>query len=189
MASWPDLFVVRQFFEPDICAAILAELKSIEGVAATIYGRTTTGSIDERTRRTVRLNPAEETDKLVTNRLWECKDAVEKYFGVTLKECEQPQFLRYREGDFFVAHQDGNTGMLNLDAEQRLISTVIFLSRQSEQPEAEAYCGGSLVFSSMTDRVRIPSEPNMLVAFRSEMTHEVTPVTHGERYSIASWYR
>jgi SM-20-related protein len=70
-----------------------------------------------------------------------------------------------------------------------LISTVIFLSRQSEQPEAEAYCGGSLVFSSMTDRVRIPSEPNMLVAFRSEMTHEVTPVTHGERYSIASWYR
>jgi len=29
----------------------------------------------------------------------------------------------------------------------------------------------------------------MLVAFRSETTHEVTPVTHGERYSIASWFR
>jgi SM-20-related protein len=189
MADWPDLFVVRQFFEPDISAAILAELKSIEGSAATVYGRTATGLIDERARKTVRLDPSEETVKVVTARLWECKDAVEKYFAVTLKECEEPQFLRYREGDFFVAHQDGNTGMLNLDAEQRLISTVIFLSRQSEQPESETYCGGSLVFSSMTDKVNISSEPGMLIAFRSEMTHEVTPVTHGERYSIASWYR
>jgi SM-20-related protein len=189
MANWPDLFVVRQFFEPRTCAAILAELKSIEGIAATVYGRTTTGLIDERTRKTVRLNPAEETVKLVTTRLWAAKAAVEKYFAVTLKECETPQFLRYREGDFFVAHQDGNTGMLNLDAEQRLISTVIFLSRQSEQPEPEAYCGGSLVFSSMTDKVNTSSEPGMLIAFRAEMTHEVMPVTHGERYSIASWYR
>src|ERR1041384_368532 len=185
----PDLFVVPQFFEPDLCETMLAELRTLAGHSATLYGRNTTGFIDERARKTIRLDPADETIKLVITRLWECKDAVEKYFGVTLKECEQPQFLRYREGDFFVAHQDGNTGMLNLDPEQRLISTVIFLSRQSEQPEAEAYCGGSLVFSSMTDRVRIPSEPNMLVAFRSEMTHEVTPVTHGERYSIASWYR
>ena len=127
--------------------------------------------------------------KLVTTRLWECKDEVAKHFAVTLSQCEDPQFLRYRERDFFVAHQDGNTGMLNLDTEQRLISTVIFLSRQSEQPETDAYSGGSLVFSSLTDKVNVPSEPGMLIAFRSETTHEVTPVTHGERYSIASWYR
>jgi len=189
MANWPDLFVVKQFFEPEICAAIAAELRAIEGSAATVYGRTTAGLVDQRARKTIRLDPAEQTVKLVTTRLWECKDAVEKYFAVALKECEEPQFLRYREGDFFVAHQDGNTGMLNLDAEQRLISTVIFMSRQSEDPEAETYCGGSLVFSSLTDQVTIPSEAGMLIAFRSEMTHEVTPVTHGERYSIASWYR
>jgi len=189
MTNWPDLFVVKHFFEPDKCAAIVAELKTIEGSAATIYGRTTTGFIDERARKTIRLNPTEQTVKLVTTRLWECKDAVEKHFALTLKQCEEPQFLRYREGDFFVAHQDGNTGMLNLDAEQRLISTVIFLSRQSEQPETESYCGGSLLFCSMTDKVPIASEPGMLIAFRSEMTHEVVPVTHGERYSIASWYR
>ena len=189
MASWPDLFVVKQFFEPDVCAAILAELKTIEGSAATLYGRTTTGWVDERARKTVRLEPAAETARLVIARLWECKDAVEKHFAVTLKECEEPQFLRYREGDFFVAHQDGNTGLLNLDAETRLISTVIILSRESEQPEAGAHCGGSLVFSDLRNRVRPSVEPGMLIAFRSETTHEVTPVTHGERYSIASWYR
>ena len=185
----PDLFVIPQFFDPRLCETIVAELKTIEGSAATIYGRTTTGSVDERARKTVRLDPAEETVKLVMARLWECKEAVEKHFAVTLSECEDPQFLRYREGDFFVAHQDGNTGLLNLDAEKRLISTVIFMSRESEQPEADAHCGGSLVFSNLDGKFRFPAEPGTLIGFRSETTHEVTPVTHGERYSIASWYR
>jgi SM-20-related protein len=189
MADWPDLFVVKQFLEPSVCASIVAELKTIEGSSATIYGRKTTGWVDERVRKTVRLNPAKQTVKLVVARLWECKEAVEKHFAVTLKECEEPQFLRYREGDFFVAHQDGNTGLLNLDSEQRLISTVIFLSRESEQPEPDAHCGGSLVFSDLRNRVHPPVQAGTLIAFRSETTHEVTPVTHGERYSIASWYR
>jgi len=184
-----DLFVVPQFFEPDLCETILAELRTLEGASATLYGRNTTGSVDERARKTIRLDPAEETVKLVIARLWACKDAVEKHFAVTLKECEDPQFLRYREGDFFVAHQDGNTGLLNLDAEQRLISTVIFLGREAEQPEDNAYCGGSLVFSNLDGKFRFAAEPGTLVAFRSETTHEVSPVTHGERYSIASWYR
>jgi len=184
-----DLFVVPQFFDPDLCATILAELRAIEGIAATLYGRNTTGFVDERARKTQRLHPAEETVKLVTARLWECKDAIEKHFAKTLNECEEPQFLRYREGDFFVAHQDGNTGLLNLDAERRLISTVIFLSREAEQPEDDAYCGGSLVFSNLDGKFHFPAEPGTLVVFRSETTHEVTPVTYGERYSIASWYR
>ena len=186
----PDLFVVPQFFDPGLCVTILAELKTLAGSAATVYGRTSTGFVDERTRKTLRLNPAEETVKLVVARLWGLKEAVEKHFAVTLSECEEPQFLRYREGDYFVAHQDGNTGMLKLDSEQRLISTVIFLNRQTEQPEDEAYCGGSLLFFvDWRNNFRIDAEPGTLVAFRSETTHEVTPVTHGERFSIASWYR
>lgn len=185
----PDLFVVPQFFDPRLRETILAELKASQGSPATIYGRTTTGWLDERTRRTFRLDPAKETVKLVMARLWECKDAVEKHFGVPLKQCEEPQFLRYREGDFFVAHQDGNTGLLNLDAEQRLISTVIFLSRETEEAEDDSHSGGSLVFSDLDGKFHFRGEPGTLVAFRSETTHEVTPVAHGERYSIASWYR
>ena len=185
----PDLFVVPQFFEPGLCEAILAELKTSEGSPATVYGRTTSGSVDERTRKTFRLQPAGSLVELVTTRLLACKAAVEQHFSVALGECEEPQFLLYREGDFFVAHQDGNTGMLKLDTEQRLISTVIFLSREAKQPSEDAYCGGSLVFSNLDGKYHFPAAPGTLVAFRSETTHEVTPVTHGERYSIASWYR
>lgn len=186
---WPDLFVVPQFFQPRLCETILAELKSLEGSAATVYGRTASGTIDENTRRTLRIKPSDETVQLVTRRLWEGKEAVEKHFTVTLNECEDPQFLHYREGDFFVAHQDGNTGLLRLDTERRLISTVIFLSREAETPEPDAYCGGALVFTDLRNSFHMRAEPGTLVAFRAETTHEVTPVTHGERYSIASWYR
>jgi SM-20-related protein len=191
---WPDLFVSKQFFEPLLCEKIVAEMKLVEGSAATVYGRGSSGMIDANVRNTLRVRPSNEIIELVTDRLTECKADVEKHFAVNLAECEDPQFLRYREGDFFVAHQDGNTGLLRLDSERRLISTIIFLSRESDSPGLETHCGGSLVFTDLrapSDRgkFRFSADPGTLVAFRSETTHEVTPVTHGERFSIASWYR
>jgi len=188
--AWPDLFVIEHFLEPNVCDLIVAEMRAIGGSAATVYGRSTSGAIDTNVRSTLRVVPSSETIELVTRRLMTCKTVVEKHFSVSLNECEDPQFLRYREGDFFVAHQDGNTGLLQLDTELRKISTVIFLNAQSDVSGPDVYGGGSLVFSN----VRAPSfqmapEPGTLVAFRSETTHEVTPVTHGERFSIASWYR
>ena len=128
-------------------------------------------------------------------------DRIASHFGVELSECEEPQFLRYKTGDFFVAHQDGNTGLLRLDTERRRVSTVILLGRESESPESASpapgpnvYCGGSLVFTNLkapleSAKFRMTAEPGTLIAFRSETTHEVTPVTHGERLSIVSWYR
>ena len=189
MTSWPDLFVVRQFLDQFECEEILADLKTAGGSAATVYGRGDSGSVDQNMRRTFRVRPAPEIVSLVKERLAACKEALEKHFAVALKECEEPQFLRYREGDFFVAHQDGNTGLLRLDTEQRRISMIVFLNREAELPGPGVYCGGSLVFTDLRNRFHLAAEPGMLVAFRSETTHEVTPVTHGERYSIASWYR
>jgi SM-20-related protein len=137
-----------------------------------------------------------ETVELVLNRLLARMDAVGAHFGVKLSECEDPQFLRYEKGHFFVAHQDGNTGLLRLNTEQRLVSVVIFLSLESESPEEgpNVHCGGSLVFTNLqaaaeNAKFRVLADPGTLIAFRSETTHEVTPVTHGERHSIVSWYR
>lgn len=189
--AWSDLFVVPHFLEAQVCDKIVAEMKAVEGSAATVYGRGTSESIDANVRKTLRVVPSRQTIESVTQRLLSAKQAIEKHFAITLGECEDPQFLRYREGDFFVAHQDGNTGLLRLDSERRLISTIIFLSRESESPGPDVYCGGSLLFSSVraSSSFHLPAEPGTLVAFPSETTHEVTPVTHGERFSIASWYR
>jgi SM-20-related protein len=189
--DWPDLFITRHFFDEETCIRLVADLGLAKGEAATVYGRTVSGTVDSVTRRTLRLEPSADSVRLVNDELQKLKPAVAEHFQVPLHELEEPQFLRYREGDFFVAHQDGNTGLLKLETERRKISVVIFLSRESEIPGADSFCGGSLVFTDLQmrfEKFRCPAVPGTAVAFPSETTHEVTPVTHGERLSIASWY-
>jgi SM-20-related protein len=189
-----DLYVSRDFFDAGACRELLGELRGASVGAAEVYGRGEAGDVDERVRRAARLAPSAETVGRVVRRLSERREEVGAHFGLSLGACEEPQFLRYRVGDFFVAHQDGNTGMLMSERERsRKISVVVFLNRQSEAPEADAYGGGTLVFSDWrggAGRREFPfrGEAGTLVAFRAETTHEVLPVTHGERYSIVSWY-
>ena len=190
-----DLLVAREFLSESICRSIITEANNAAFAPATVYGRSESGSVDERIRKTSRLHVSPDTVQLVTRRLLEYKPTVEKHFQLSLRDCEEPQFLRYNVGDFFVAHQDGNTGLIQLatDAERR-ISISLFLNQQSEDSRPGTYSGGSLKFSDYrkppSDReFCMPVETGLLVAFRSELTHEVTPVTRGERFSIAGWYR
>ena len=189
-----DLYLIKNFFDARTCAEIVAELVSAEGGAATVYGRGEAGSVDERVRKAARVTPSPDTVELVKRRLLEAMEEVGAHFGISLSGCEEPQFLRYHVGDFFVAHQGGNTGLLVSERERwRKVSVIILLNRQSEEPGADSYAGGSLLFSEWRPgRTRgqyaPPGEAGTLVAFPSETTHEVTPVTRGERYSIASWY-
>ena len=190
-----DLLIEPNFLSESTCRNIINETSHGAVQPATVYGRTDSGSVDERVRKTSRLSVSEETLQLVNQRLLDYKPRVEHHFQVSLRDCEEPQFLRYDIGDFFVAHQDGNTGLIRLasDAERR-ISISLFLNQQSEDSTPGTYSGGSLKFSDYRkpppDReFYMPVETGLLVAFRSELTHEVTPITRGKRYSIVSWYR
>ena len=189
-----NLYLNQGWFEAGECAALLAELSRAPEAPATVYGRADAGAVDARTRKVARLMPTPQTVETVTQRLLDTRETLSAHFRIPLTRCEEPQFLRYREGDFFVAHQDGNTGMLMGDREQsRKISAVIFLCRQSGTPEAGAYGGGSLVFSEWRagrtpGRYGLAGEPGLLVAFPADTTHEVAPVTWGDRFSIVTWF-
>ena len=82
---------------------------------------------------------------------------------------------------------------ITLKADVRYEEFDAFFNAQSEAPATDMYGGGTLLihgrFPDIAARTLVPAAPGTLVAFRSETTHEVTPVTHGERYSIVSWYR
>ena len=186
-----DLHFVRNFFDVETCRDLIAEMRRSSSSPALTYAKDHLGSVDERVRKVARLMPSPETVACVMRRLTDYREKIAEYFKVSLSGCEDPQFLRYRVGDFFVAHQDGNTGLIRLDTDRsRRISVSIFLNTQSERPEPNAYCGGSLVFSDWRNgaECRLACEAGTMVAFRSEITHEVIPVTDGERYSIVSWY-
>ena len=187
------LYLISNFLEAELCREITSVLRASPAGAAAVYGVAEAGSIVETTRRTSRVIPPTSVTEIVEDHLTARKDEIASNYGMALEGFEEPQFLRYRTGDFFVAHQDGNTGLIKNDREERRkISVVIFLNQHSDTPQDGGYGGGALVFSEWRRRphgqFHLYGEVGMLVAFPSETTHEVIPVTHGERYSIASWY-
>lgn len=113
---------------------------------------------------------------------------VERGFSGTLVDHEPPQFLAYFPGDFFVMHADrdreGN--------QKRQISVIIFLNDQRDQADQRSYSGGELrIHGEIAGKMfnfPLKGEAGLLVAFRSETIHEVSPVKEGERYTIVSWY-
>ncbi|HEV7768500.1 MAG TPA: 2OG-Fe(II) oxygenase [Thermoanaerobaculia bacterium] len=179
-----DVLQIHDFFDTATREQVLAQMRSAAVAPATVYGSGAT-AVQPRVRSVRRVDVAVELRDFVMQRLQQSKAAIEKHFDVTLGACEAPQFLRYESGDFFVAHQDGNTPMVLDDSRHRRISVVIFLDRE--------YGGGELTlhgpYPNYDARHAIEGLPGMLVAFRSETTHEVTPVTDGERWTIVSWYR
>jgi SM-20-related protein len=189
-----DLLEMQDFLDAETVAEVVAELERAGGAPATVLGTQPGGVVQPRARKVTRVAVSPETGELIRRRLMDRASELEAHFGVAITACEDPQFLRYEPGDFFVPHQDGNTPLVYDDSRFRRISAVIFLSRQSDEPAPGTYGGGDLVFHGPYGgpEVRVVASsvtPGTLVAFRSETTHEVTIVTHGVRYSIATWLR
>jgi len=187
-----DAFEVKSFLDPAECAGLRADLRRAAGSQATVLSRDASGEVKPSVRRSTRMSVPARTAEHITARLMQQTGALEQRFGRALSRCEPPQFLRYLPGDFFVAHQDGNTPLVHDDSRFRKVSAVIFLSAFSQVPAPESYGGGALVLHGpyMGPDLRVPltPAPGTLICFRAETTHEVLPVTHGERFTIVSWY-
>ena len=176
--------LVIEAFDVIACEEIVSELRTAQGAAASVYGKSAAGAVDPAVRKATRLAAPDDTRNRVIARIDELKPAIEQYFNVALHEIEEPQFLRYLTGDYFVAHQDGNTPLLRDDSRFRKISVIVFLSDPS------AYDGGSLlVHGPYPEKTAVAAVQGTLFAFPSETTHEVSPLVRGERYTIVSWYR
>jgi SM-20-related protein len=187
-----DYLAIESFLDRNACAALRAELRQAAGSAATVLSPDAGGKVEPLVRRTTRMAIPPATREHVTHLLMRRKDELERHFGRTLSTCEEPQFLRYLPGDFFVAHQDGNTPLIHDRSRFRKVSAVIFLSPHAQAPSPDSYGGGALVlhgpYSGPALRVPLTPAPGTLVCFRAETTHEVLPVTQGERFTIVSWY-
>jgi len=196
-ASHFNLYLAPHFFDAGECARLLAALRPSPTTQAPVYIEGADRFVHEDVRRTTSLHPADEIFSVVHSRLCEEKPALEKHFGLTLTDCERPQFLRYQTGDFFVRHQDGNTEQLQFDHLRiRRISLIVFLNEHTVQPQADSFSGGSLNFYDLNEAgpdgpTAFPlfGETGLLVAFTAETMHEVAPVTNGERFTVISWFR
>jgi SM-20-related protein len=190
------LFVLEDFFDETVCALLRSEARSAPGSRAPVMDDDGTFGIDEDVRRTTRLDVCAETAAFVESKFKTLQPMLEKHFAMPLTGCQPPRFLVYRAGDYYQPHPDcSSDAHAAPEVKARRVSVVTFLNSEAAEPRPEAYCGGALTFFGLLDEPRVRAcglplvgQAGLLVAFRAEVLHAVMPVTHGERYTIVSWF-
>ena len=189
------LFTLRGFLEPETCQSLRAEAAAAKKVPGAVGSEGDEYRIDRASRSTGIADVSEDAQAVVAKRLSAVIPDITRHFGVEVEGRQSLQFLVYGEGDFFEAHRDRNDspGAAAFSARRR-VSVVAFLNDESQEPREGAYGGGSLTFYGLLGgnrgkQVGLPlvGESGLLVAFDSNMTHSVTPITHGERYTVVTW--
>src|SRR5262245_50176453 len=192
--DWKDVrpgLLLENFLDPLTRDTVLTDARGAAGAAATVHGHGRTEAVT-RVRHATQLSVSDAGRRLVERLLSDLTPALTERFGVAVSTHETLQFLRYETGGFFVAHQDGNTPLTRDRTRDRRISIVIFLNAQTPGSLPGGYTGGDLVFHApypdVDRRQAVVGAAGSLLAFPSETTHEVTMVTGGERYTIATWF-
>lgn len=136
--------------------------------------------VDREVRRTLEVDidatTAEEVERSITS---VCQ-RVARFFGIPLSRDEGPGFLRYHAGGFYRRHCD----VLSDSDEEfpRRISVVMFLTSAGEQ------CEGGALRIYQPEAFDITPKAGTLVAFPSDVPHEVLPVTTGVRDVVVDWF-
>src|SRR5215218_3967960 len=176
------LFVKREFLDPATRADIRREMEAASGFSATIStrGETPTDELDEDYRRTKMAEVSDATERLVEERLNGLRPELQQHFSVELTSLQPPQFLFYKEGDFFRPHPDNASGPDAAEAvKARRVSLVIFLNGEGSESDPDSYGGGALTFYGLLgadprgESIAFPMTGvgGLLVAFPSDLIH------------------
>jgi predicted 2-oxoglutarate/Fe(II)-dependent dioxygenase YbiX len=189
------IFAEERFLDGRACGDLAAEMREAQRVPATVS--LSAEHIDVDYRRTAMAQVSDETRRSVEQRLREIRPSLARHFGETLPEMERTQFLVYRKGDYFRRHTDTPpNASARTDGHVRRVSIVLFVNAQGAPGEHDGYGGGQLTFYGLLGDDRrgegiglpLTASADLLIAFRSELVHAVTPVEHGERCTVVSWF-
>src|SRR5437588_5350182 len=191
------LFAAKDFFDEELCARLRREARSGKSAVGNVWKIGSTDFVTDETlkhRSETILSP--QTLALVEERLLALMPEIAIHFNVTLTGCQMPRAVRYSEGDFYRTHADSSTlADAPEEVKERQVSIVIFLNDEDDEPGADSYCGGGLTFYGLVDDpawkafgLPLIGERGLLIAFRPDIVHEVKPITHGERYTVTTWF-
>jgi predicted 2-oxoglutarate/Fe(II)-dependent dioxygenase YbiX len=84
------------------------------------------------------------------------------------------RFNQYGEGEFINYHED-----YDAMSKGAIITMALFLN--------EGYQGGEFWFKEGDHEYKIEQKMGGVIIFKSDITHKITPVASGTRYSINCW--
>jgi SM-20-related protein len=181
------VFALDNFIDPDFCSVIQLEMRMSKNHETAKVSREGTNRVDEAIRRTKLVSVSTEITQVISQRLMQIEPGLENHFGVRLANPEDLNFLAYNRGDFFKLHTDCDTSEnAHSCIQKRKISIVLFLNGESTTSTSDSYEGGSLILYGLIEQPQwanygfsIRGQAGLLIAFRSDIFHEVTPVTQG----------
>ncbi len=172
-----DILSHAALFSVDECKVIM-ELAPDEWQAAQVGKR---NSDEAETRESLRNNSAHmlepnEDNYWLFDKILELVTAANNaHFHVDINHFDAVQISKYEVGEYYNTHIDLGPGRLG----NRKISLTLQITDPSE------YDGGDLVMDF--DDFTASREIGSVTLFPSFLTHHVTPVTRGTRYSIVAW--
>ena len=104
-----------------------------------------------------------------------------------------PRFCRYNPGEYFRAHRDRSDDPADPAAvRRRELSFICFLNGVDHAADLPAFDGGLLVMylpqaDGSVAPLNIRPTAGTIVAFPSDVLHEVRPVREGVRYTAIAW--
>lgn len=190
------LFVFPDFLRSDSCRDLCQAMSSAPVERAVIIGENGETRVDPDTRKVNSGILPEGTTVSLKQRLRDLQPLLEKHFAVQLDaRFETPQYLIYRPGDFFKAHRDFGESDGKEGIRTRRVSVVLFLNEQSKESAEGCYGQGSLTFYGLLDGpqwescgLELNAEQGLLVAFPADKLHEVKPISHGQRFTVVTWF-
>jgi predicted 2-oxoglutarate/Fe(II)-dependent dioxygenase YbiX len=173
-----DVFIVPDFRDPQWCERVRTAMDRGEFTPAEVHANGFV--VDRQVRQTLEVEVDSTTMAEVERSVASVCKRVARFFGIPLSGDEGPGFLRYLAGGFYRRHRD----VLADSGEDfpRRISVVMFLTSAGER------CEGGALRIFQPDPFDIAPKAGTLVAFPSDVPHEVLPVTSGVRDVVVDWF-
>jgi len=179
------VLLARSVWTPELCRDIRKAMDDGEAEPAEIVDGGFTLDTVARNALDVTLSPAwTRTVEAAVQALW---PRIESFFAIDVSWSVGVTCLRYQEGGLYRRHRDRDPAP-GSGTDMRRVSLIVWLSTATTTRDRGEFDGGTLrLYPEGADAIDIPPVAGTLVAFPSDWSHEVLPVTRGTRDAIVDW--
>lgn len=162
------------YFSATECERVIALSERLESIDAGVK-EDVLAAPDVR-KSTIYAVPRNDDTRWLYEKLQTAVSEVNRQFRFDIEAIEEVQLACYRAGHFYDWHMDIGKGSLSA----RKLSLSVQLS------EPAAYDGGDLEIQ-YREGGPAPRDVGTVIVFPAYLSHRVSPVTRGERWSLVAW--
>lgn len=173
-------------YSPARCEEIIKRTEKYDFKQA-VVGMTSTTSLDIRRSQNKFILSSDNEFRDIFDDLWLMAiEANQKFFNVHITDLPYIQIAKYEDTNLGEYKTHTDVFWLNKEERHRKISCSIQLTNENN------YDGGDFEFTELPDSDYPKAEDvraqGTVLFFPSFITHRVTPVTRGTRYSLVAWF-